>query len=384
MRVLLFPSLIATVLSVNLACAEEPGPEPFELVRTLQNVQDDIVQGSRKAQRIQQKVLQHTARRFSGFDAKVWSDRRNAKAAVIFTLVGGSPRISQGILSSGTLHKSYSKLMKAAIAVAQRNQSRALRHFKDIDPMKEPGHLGALVALVQGVLLTEEKPKKASRLFAMSGVLAPGTIIEDAALRRNLVVASKLKKLDIFFRTSASYIHRFKSSLFHTSFDKLFASQTLIFGEELLSSRAKDLEEILRQLPVRRRRALYLKIAKGAISRGMFKVTRFAAAGVMDISKAGTESFEQAQLYKAGVEVVSEDQAGVMKVLSGLNPQKLSKEDRLLVQKIKEVRAILVAWPPLVNASGTVSGELEPQPETSSPLQARADAVFKSVDAILE
>ena len=82
--------------------------------------------------------------------------------------------------------------------------------------------------------------------------------------------------------------------------------------------------------------------------------------------------------------MVSEDLAGITKVLSGLNPKKLSEEDRQLVAKIKKVGAMLVQWPPLVNAPGKVPADSEPKAEAPSPLLARAESVFRSVDAILE
>ena len=383
-RLPILPALAAMSLFVTVAAAEDGGPQPFELIRTLQKIQDEIVHGSRKAHRIQPSVLRHTTRRFDRFDPKVWSDRRNAKAAVIFTLSGGHPRVSQRILRAGTLHKSYTKLMKAALAVSQRNKRQALRYFKKIDPLKLPGHLGGLFALVHGVLLTQDKPEEASRLFALSGLLAPGTIIEEAALRRNLIVTSELKKPAAFFRTSSNYIRRFENSIFNKSFDKLLTTQALTFGDQLLSSNIADLDELLQKMSPHRRRALYVTLARGAVSRAMLDVTKFAADRALAASKPGTESFVQARLYKAGAEVVSEDLAGITKVLSGLNPKKLSEEDRQLVAKIKKVGAMLVQWPPPVNAPGKVPAASEPKAEAPSPLLARAETVFKSVDAILE
>ncbi len=376
--------LAALVFTSSVAKADEAAPHPFELIRTLQNVQDEIVQGSRSAHRVQSQLLRHTSSRFEQFDEAVWSERKNARAAVIFTLSGGNPKVSQKILSAGTIHEAYTDLMKAAIAVAQRNREVALKHLETLNPLKLTGHLGGLVALVNGVLLAKKKPEKASRLFSVSRTLAPGTLIEEAALRRNLIATSDLKRLDRFLGTSSTYIRRFENSIFHISFDKLLASQVLTFGDDLLNTNIEHLDKLLSKLAENRRRDLYVALAKGAVNRAMLKVTKFASARALLISRAGTESFERALLYKAGAEIVSEDMSDAKDALSKLDVKLLHADDKLLLSKIKRLGEQLSHWPPMADRPGNLKARFLSSSDTEAPLFARAEAVFTSVDAILE
>ena len=93
-----YAGIIAAALLALLspALAEETGPsvrEPYQLVRTLQALQDEIARGNLEAHNAQPALLKRLAEKFQEADPDVWKDPRNSRAAVTFLLSGGDPQV---------------------------------------------------------------------------------------------------------------------------------------------------------------------------------------------------------------------------------------------------------------------------------------------------
>ncbi|MGI9387080.1 MAG: chemotaxis protein MotC, partial [Methyloligellaceae bacterium] len=84
----------ATLTDASAVSAEtKPELEPFELVRSLQFVQDAIAQGNSAAFEAQRNLLGVIADRFAAFEPTVWQKPRNARAALLLSMSGGPPRV---------------------------------------------------------------------------------------------------------------------------------------------------------------------------------------------------------------------------------------------------------------------------------------------------
>ncbi len=97
--------------------------KPFELVRELQIFQDQAVMKSKNARAQQTDFIAKVAKQLTNFDASAWADRRNARAAVIYVLSGGDPRVLSKLLGSGAAFGVDDQLVKGALAYGERRDS---------------------------------------------------------------------------------------------------------------------------------------------------------------------------------------------------------------------------------------------------------------------
>ena len=150
-----------------------PIAAPYELVRTLQAMQDDMAGGSTAALAAQRTLLQRMEEEFAGADPLVWQDRRNARALVAYTLGGGRPVTLRRLLASETPPDGDAALMRGALAYVEGDEATARKYLTDIDPTSLPASLGGQLALAQAALAVGEDPKKAMLLLDTARLLAP-------------------------------------------------------------------------------------------------------------------------------------------------------------------------------------------------------------------
>ena len=82
----------ALFLLSGAACADEVDAlarEPYQLVRSLQSLQDQIARGDLEAHNAQPALLKRLGEKLATADSAVWKDPRNSRAAVTFLLSGG-------------------------------------------------------------------------------------------------------------------------------------------------------------------------------------------------------------------------------------------------------------------------------------------------------
>ena len=67
---------------------------------------------------------------------------------------------------------------------------RAMR-WRPVDPLTQPPELGAFLALVKGSITAADDPAAAQKMFDEARLLSPGTLVEEAALRRSIALGSR-------------------------------------------------------------------------------------------------------------------------------------------------------------------------------------------------
>ncbi|MFN3500083.1 MAG: chemotaxis protein, partial [Pannonibacter indicus] len=206
---------------------------PYEMVRTLQMLQGQVAQGNTQAHQAQRALLQHMNEVFLAAPPSTWADARNARAAVIHLLSGGHPNVVRRLLTLKAAPAVEEDLMRGALAYVDGRPEEARRLLSGYDPMDMAPNLGGQVALVRSALEVADNPKEAMRLLAIARLLMPGTLVEEAALRREVFVAGKLGDIEGFQSLSIRYLRRFRGSIYEGDFRRRFglALDSLGFSE---------------------------------------------------------------------------------------------------------------------------------------------------------
>jgi chemotaxis protein MotC len=305
--------------------------KPFELVRELQVFQDQAVLKSKSARAQQTDFIAKVAAQLTSFDASAWADRRNARAAVIYVLSGGDPRVLSKLLGSGAALGVDDQLVKGALAYGERRDTEATQLLDGVDLESLDRSVGGHVALVRALLVAKSDPRKAIALLDRARIIAPGTIVEEAALRRQAILAAKVGDLDAFEALSSQYFRRFASSIFERSFERQFAKEIVSKSYAADAKRLPKLEKLLRGLSEMQRRETCLAIAEEGIAIADVEIVRFVARIAGMDAKAQPLEAMRMLLFEAAAVIATPDYEQGRMALRLVDKSKLgAREEGLL------------------------------------------------------
>lgn len=389
------PALLASP-SVFAEAESEPGTvkqerttaTPIELVRTLQAMQDQIAAGSTDAHIAQRALLAHIDNQLMQQDQAVWQETKNVRAAVVFVLSGGRPSILRRLASIDSLDKKDSVLVKGALAYVEGREVEAKRILNEVDIHLLPPILAGQIALVQSALIVRDDPAKAVDLLDYVRLQLPGTLVEEAALRREIFVVSQMKDANKFEALSRQYLHRFRRSVYGGNFRQRFAAALtrLEFAkDEVKFSR---LVSMLNELEPEGQRELYLLVARAALDQGQTKAAILAADKAYDMATADKVSAERAKLYKAAASIVTvKGFETAFEELQRINKASLPSNDAALLDTALSTasqirRGFESAKEEAAKARPVASAKEPPEAKYSLPSISRAQEAIGRVDAL--
>ena len=358
--------------------------KPYELVRELQIFQDRAVLNSRDARAKQTEVIAKVAAQLANFDASAWADQRNARAAVTYVLSGGDPRVLSKLLSSGAALGVDDRLVKGALAYGERRDTEATSLLDGVDFESLDRSTGGHVALVRALLLAKSDPRKAIALLDRARIIAPGTIVEEAALRRQAILAAKVGDLDAFEALASQYFRRFASSIFRQNFAHQFAEEVVSKGYAADAQRLPKLEKLLRGLSLEQRRETCLSIAEEGIAVADVEIVRFAARLAAMDAKAQPLDAMRMLLFEAAAVIATPDYDQGRTALRLIDKSKLGAREEALLHAALAV-ADEIARPPLPpqEAEQPDPAAGEQGDSTSSSVMSKAQEAIARVDGLL-
>ena len=321
------------------AKAAEGPLAPFTAVRALQVLQDQVAHGSATAQAAQARMLVHVAEVFAAADPAAWKEPRNADAAALYLFSAGRAGAVRAVLERHpTFTPEGDRLVKGALAYAEGQDDVARALLGSFDPRALPASLGGHLALVMATLLAEKEPARADAMLDAARLLVPGTLVEEAALRRQIFLLADPATLDKFSSLSRQYLRRYRASVFAANFKgrlTSFAVKLAVAGD--VAQLAK-LDPVFVELPRAERRTLYLTLARDALVDGRSEVARYASARAAALSPDPGEA-ERAKLYAAAATAASDGASAARSALGAIDGRRLPERDAELRDAASAVAA---------------------------------------------
>ena len=139
-----------------------------------------------------------------------WKDPKNARAAVVFVLSGGNARVLQKLIAQrGMVRTSAKSCSRAPWPTARGGTKRPRSCWQASRRARSIPAWQGIVAYVQGELAAKKEPAKALAYLDDARLLSPGTIIEEAALRRQIALLAAAGKADRYELLATQYLRRF-------------------------------------------------------------------------------------------------------------------------------------------------------------------------------
>jgi chemotaxis protein MotC len=195
--------------------------------------------------------------------------------------------------------------------------------------------IGPYLSLVAGNVMSAKNPKAALQLYDWARLTAPGTIVEEAALRRSIALAADAKMVPESLAYSQRYARRFLHSPYASQFADLFVQLTVDHSAEI---KPEDVVDILSFMDPPRQREVYLRIARRAAIAGKNDLAMMASARAQDIVSDDSEAFGALASFYGGVANISTPDVGVaVRNINQIPEGELNPQDRALRDAAKAV-----------------------------------------------
>jgi chemotaxis protein MotC len=359
------------------------GLEPYKLIRSLQFVQDAVVHGDHSAMEMQRFLLGVIDERLRGADQKLFDDPRNVDAALIYAMSGGNPETLDILALQDKFGNFDNEITTVLRAYLNGRAARTKTSLDEVVEIYRDTRIGPYLTLIVANVKAALNDSSALELFDWARLTAPGTLVEEAALRRSLFIAARQNMVDEALEYAQLYARRFINSPYAGQYADLLVDLVVLnygkVGDERLGA-------ILTFMDRPRKREVYLRIARKAAISGLRELAVFASGKAAELLTPEDRLPQaMANLYSGMARVPTE---GVDAVLEGLNAvpeRQLSPRDRALraaarivaaeVMRKPEPDSLTQAFSPMVtepdapasDAEGPVITESERQGEAANP-----------------
>ncbi|MFD2058171.1 chemotaxis protein MotC [Mesorhizobium calcicola] len=366
------------------ACFAQDALQPYQLVRSLQLIQDRIAAGDHAALPMQAKLLEMADARLRTADAEDFKDPKNFRALLVYGMSGGNPVTVEAATSRATTDPQSLAIAKGVIDYLSGRPGKAIEALKPIDPMTLPPDLGAFLALVKGSLLAGDQPATALGLLDEARLLSPGTLVEEAALRRSVGIAAAQGDAARFARASTQYVERYLYSPYASQFADSFVSGVIALHMSISQDKLADVTSMM---DPEREKVIYLRIARRAAIDGLNDLSAFASARAEQGRDGNSNQDDpRALLYASLSTVTSGTIEDVRAKLGKIDRSRLSEGDRALLDAAQTIAGEVVAPPAALPEEKPVpvAAEQPPVPQTATAQGADASGLPPVEGAVSE
>jgi len=368
-RLLLLLLGLAVSPATGVHAEDQEDIVPYQMLRSLQFVQDSVVLGDHSAAEMQRFMLGTIDQRLRTIDPSVFDDERNVDAALIYAMSGGNPETLEYLVArdvNGHFDNRVSDVLRKYLSgkglLVAKSLVETANEYKD-------KKIGPYLALVGGNVTIAKSPVEALKLYDQARLYAPGTIVEEAALRRSVSICVEAGMVDKGLDYSQRYVRRFLHSPYASQFADLFVSLLVNHDHEV---KPDDVVNILSFMDEARQREVYLRIARAAAIAGKGDLARMAAARAQTLAGDSDNAFGALADFYGGMAAIPTDKIdAATKNIESIPEQELSPRDQALRAAEKAIAEQVLRPPEPASLTQATTPKSNGQEITSA--QAEAD-----------
>jgi chemotaxis protein MotC len=366
--------LLAVGLAIASPAAAAGGGDqenlaPFKMLRSLQFVQDAVALGDASAGEMQRFLLGTIDQRLRTVESSVFDDDRNIDAALIYAMSGGNPATLEYLIARDVNGYFDNRVTDVLRKYLTGKGVLVAKSLVDVANEYQGKKIGPYLDLVAGNVMMAQNPAEALRLYDQARLALPGTIVEEAALRRSVAISLHAGLVDKGLGYSQRYVRRFLHSPYASQFADLFVKLAIEHNEV----KAEDIVAILSFMDEPRRREVYLRIARAAGIAGKAELAKTAATYAQSLAGTADNPLGAvADFYGSMASVSTADVDAAAKSISRVADSELSPRDRALRAAAQAIAEQVLQEPDV--ASLTQASKSKPPNEEKTSEQAAASA----------
>lgn len=334
---------IGALLFPGAAVAVDDDLAPYKVLRSLQFVQDSVVQGDHSAGEMQRFILETIDKRLRAADPSVFEDPRNVDAALIYSMSGGNPATLEYLVARDVEGNFDSRVIDALRKYFNGQGTMIAKGLAGMVPEYLNTRIGPYLALVSGNIILSSDVNAALGFFDQARLTAPGTIIEEAALRRSLTISVESNLVPRAMASANRYVRRFLHSPYASQFADLFV-QLVVTNYGVITR--DDIASTLDLMDAARAREVYLRIARRATVAGKNDLAKLAAAEAEARASEAPDGREAlGSLYGNVASISSADVGNAVKAIGQIPDDQLSERDKALRDAARAVAEQILQAP---------------------------------------
>jgi chemotaxis protein MotC len=298
-----------------------------DLVRDLNAVQNRVVMGDPAARAASLKRFEIVERAVQELPIEEWKLQNNVRAAATYLLCGGSARTLHKLFAAQTFAGDDAVLIGASLAYAEGRRQDAQRQFATLDPRQFPETLGGHIALVLGGLHLGEDNERARKMFDLARLLVPGSIVEEAALRRQISIVdagAEPEKATLLLRR---YVSRYLKSPYARNFWDDLAATIFRVSAQLPPEKFALLQDLFAAAPPPRNFDLHLGLTRVALLAGTMERARVYLDKAAPLADSPTAR-SRVDLYEGAYRAMLGDFAEGLAAMSKIDSNTLPPNDQ--------------------------------------------------------
>ena len=327
-RSLLAFGVVATSLVAMPGAKADGNRGPTELASQLRNLEMRSSHGDIAAFEAQPKLLHDMAAEFSAQDDSVWNLKENVDSAIIYLMSGGSPRAVSRLINRKDLPREEEALVQGVASYVLGRRGEAEKTLGQLDATTLDASIAGQIAFAQSVTEPQKNAERSIAFLNLARLLAPGGLVEEAALRREAVIAGEIGDTNLFLMLARQYVTRFADSMYAPRFMKVLietpANRNLIANVRELNA----LSILVSAFPIHSREEAFLSIARAALLNSNISVTCAASDLAQKTGALDSGEEQRYRLYKAAVNMLTDRYDLGLSELKSLDIGRMSEEDR--------------------------------------------------------
>ncbi|MDH0613189.1 MULTISPECIES: chemotaxis protein MotC [unclassified Agrobacterium] len=318
---------------------------PYAMLRSLQFVQDSVAMGDHSASEMQRFLLQTIDERLKSAPSAIFKDPRNVDAALIYAMSGGNPATLELLVARDVDGNFDSRVADILRKYLSGKGTLVAQSIAAMVPEYRGKRIGAYLALIGGNVTIPRDPVAALGFYDIARLEAPGTIVEEAALRRSLAIAVE----DGDAARGVDYAQRYARRFLHSPYASQFADLLVsLVVKRADSINEEAIQETFAMMDMERQKEAYLRLSRLAAISGRDSLARMAALKAKALSPAlPGEPEVQANLYESLSNIGTPDVVSAIETIGQIPEAQLSDRDRALREAARAIAEQVVRPPSL-------------------------------------
>ncbi len=331
--------VVATLMLAGRAGAQVEPDTISDMADDLQRIQMRMAQGDKSAYAAQLKQLKAMGAAIASTKPETWKERRSLDSLVIYVLSGGSLAEVTPLLNGDAIPESDRALARGAFAYITSHEADALDLLGKVDLGALEPRVAGQVAFARSVIATKRDPKTAVSFLDWARLVAPGGLVEEAALRREIALLAEAQDAPRVAMLTRQYATRFGASLYAADFLHELARLIARFGLADEPANYQLLSAAAASLPPDGRRDFLLTLAKAAIVNARFDAASAAAAEALQGVAPDSVDETRGRLYLDAARLLSDGYDAARADLQAIAAAKFDRSDAGLLASVRSVAA---------------------------------------------
>ncbi|MGB8818262.1 MAG: hypothetical protein WCC66_10130 [Rhizobiaceae bacterium] len=359
-------SLALSVLAGLQPGAAQPLDEIRSTLKILHKVQDDLAHGDTSVVAFQSELVARLKAGLAGMPEAAASREAYLETVFEFALSGGDPASIQKLLERTRPPQEQLHLFDAVKSYVDGNMEASAKAFDSADFDRAALRLLPYLELAKGTANLETGVETAKSSFETVVLLAPGTLLEEVALRRLVAISVNLKDRDLFLRCAHLYLRRYSQSPFFREFVRV-----LVLGTDIMESdiEFESLARKIEALQDDKSRPVFMAMVSKLVKQGRLEKAAIFLRSALTGRSEHTPTGRYGQIMALNEALIELKSAASVKHLAffwSIDPSTLTPEDGEILEIGKHV-----VWNILRPISmsengagfyGPVRGQVEPSP----------------------